>query len=341
MPRPPVTATTPEPATPTPADPSPAPPHTAAAVSANGARPGPSGGLRSSTNPSVFGGEVTLVATVGASAPGRPTGRVTFCDGASAIGEAALDEQATARLSTSGLGAGTHALTARYSGDANFASSVATQAQVVEPAPTMLELASPANPATFGSPVSFVATLRAAGPRPPDGRIAFFAGGATLGAVALDKQGQARVTVPSLEAGTVAVRAEYSGDDDFAPSSAALTQVVRFPSAVALSCRPNPSTFGQPVSVRVEVRSAAPGQATGRVALGRAGTSLGDAVLDESGAAELEGISLPAGQHAVEAHYEGDAFFAPASGGTTQRVERAPTTTTLRSSSGSDGTERD
>jgi hypothetical protein len=77
--------------------------------------------LIASPNPSAFGQSVTFTATVTGS--GTPTGTVTFKDGTKSLGTATLSAgQAT--LSTSGLKKGSHSITATYSGDSNFASSV-------------------------------------------------------------------------------------------------------------------------------------------------------------------------------------------------------------------------
>jgi hypothetical protein len=96
--------------------------------------------LSSSVNPSIFGQTVTFTATVSASAPGggAPSGLVTFCDGGALLGTASLqwgNGVAQATLTTSLLGAGTHAITAVYSGDANFLpGSGSTPLAVLEPA---------------------------------------------------------------------------------------------------------------------------------------------------------------------------------------------------------------
>src|SRR5205807_4703467 len=76
--------------------------------------------LLSSVNPSSFGQTVTFTATVSSSA-GTPTGSVQFKDnGANLGGSNTLNGSGVATLSTSSLTAGTHTITADYSGDANF-----------------------------------------------------------------------------------------------------------------------------------------------------------------------------------------------------------------------------
>jgi hypothetical protein len=85
-------------------------------------------GITAAPNPATYGDDVTLTATV-AGAPGSagaPTGTVTFRDGSTVLGSADLVTVAGSRQATmtvSGLHGGDHALTATYSGDANFAGS--------------------------------------------------------------------------------------------------------------------------------------------------------------------------------------------------------------------------
>jgi hypothetical protein len=73
----------------------------------------------SSSNPVLSENAVTLQATV-ISAVGAPTGTVTFMDGTTTLGTGTLTG-GTATLTTSSLVAGSHSITAVYSGDADFA----------------------------------------------------------------------------------------------------------------------------------------------------------------------------------------------------------------------------
>ena len=77
--------------------------------------------VTSSLNPSVFGQVVTFTANV-TSSGGTPTGSVTFFDYGQLIGSATLSA-GHASFATAALSAGSHALTAVYNGDANFAVS--------------------------------------------------------------------------------------------------------------------------------------------------------------------------------------------------------------------------
>jgi len=87
--------------------------------------------LVSSLNPSHVGRAVTFTATV--VTLGKPTGSVTFKDGGATLGTVALNSTTRkATFPTAKLAAGTHSITATYSGDANFNPSTSnTVAQVV------------------------------------------------------------------------------------------------------------------------------------------------------------------------------------------------------------------
>ena len=71
-------------------------------------------------SPSSNSGELVLTATVTPGTPGAPTGTVNFMDGTTQLGSAALNVSGVASFSTWTLTAGSHHLTASYSGDANF-----------------------------------------------------------------------------------------------------------------------------------------------------------------------------------------------------------------------------
>jgi ELWxxDGT repeat protein len=82
--------------------------------------------VASSSNPAVVAHTVTFTATVQANAPGSgtPTGTVTFKDITTVLGARTLGLGGRATFSISSLTVGTHAITASYGGDNNFAPSV-------------------------------------------------------------------------------------------------------------------------------------------------------------------------------------------------------------------------
>jgi hypothetical protein len=77
----------------------------------------------SSLNPSAAGQSVTFTATVTGT---TPTGTVQFKDGAANLGSPVSLAGGTAAFTTSSLAAGTHSITAVYSGDADDATSTST-----------------------------------------------------------------------------------------------------------------------------------------------------------------------------------------------------------------------
>jgi len=81
--------------------------------------------LTSSLNPSESGQSVTFTATVSGPSGNTtvPTGSVNFLDGSTTLGNTTLYSAGIATFSTVSLSAGSHAITAAYSGDANFTGS--------------------------------------------------------------------------------------------------------------------------------------------------------------------------------------------------------------------------
>ena len=88
--------------------------------------------LTSSLNPSVFGQGVTLTAQVTGSGSLIPTGSVTFTNDTTTLGTIALSSSGSAVLTTAALTAGTHKLSAFYSGDGAFDSSQGLLTQTVQ-----------------------------------------------------------------------------------------------------------------------------------------------------------------------------------------------------------------
>lgn len=84
--------------------------------------------LSASPSPAGFGQTVKLTAPVAVVPPatGKPAGEVTFLDGTTVLGTAAIDRGGKAQLAVSSLSTGTHSLTARYEGNASFLTSTSS-----------------------------------------------------------------------------------------------------------------------------------------------------------------------------------------------------------------------
>ena len=94
--------------------------------------------LGSSAGSTTYGSSVTLTATVRAANPddGAPAGSVDFIDTTTGVDLGTVPvSSGVAQLTTTGLAAGTHAITARYLGDTTFAFSQNTLTEIVIPAP--------------------------------------------------------------------------------------------------------------------------------------------------------------------------------------------------------------
>jgi hypothetical protein len=142
-----------------------------------------------------------------------------------------------------------------------------------------------------------------------------------------------------LAVGAHTLTAIYSGDNDFAGSSArAVTQTVnRAATMLVLVSSVNPSVFGQSVTFTASVHALAPGAGapTGTVTLQDGTTILGSSPIDSSGLATFSSLStLAAGMHALTAVYNGDDRFLPSTtAALTQTVTGVPSPSSPATSS--------
>ena len=128
----------------------------AAATTASVTSDRPQGGVHSQS--------VTFTATVTAVSPGYgiPTGMVTFMDGANPIGTGLLNGTGQARFTTAALTTATHAITAVYTGDGNYAGVTSPPiSQFVGPDGEYITLALSAgtSPSNYGDALTFTATV--------------------------------------------------------------------------------------------------------------------------------------------------------------------------------------
>ncbi|HYF79316.1 MAG TPA: Ig-like domain repeat protein, partial [Symbiobacteriaceae bacterium] len=287
---------------------------------------------------SVYGEWVTFVAWVTPAHTGVPTGSITFMDGDTVLGVEPLDGSAMASFVTADLPVGSHQFKAVYGGDGNFvgaASSVA--AFTVNAASTDVTLVTSPNPTKYGDAVTFTATVtvEAPGTGTPGGEVIFKEGATELGRATL-AGGTASFSTTSLSVGSHSVTAEYAGSTSFAGSAtaAAVTQVVnKGLTTTAIAGLPNPSVYGQTVTLKATVtaNTAGTGTPAGTVKFMSGAAELGQATLNGSGVAELTHVFNLVGTTSVEAVYQGDdSRFAPStSTALSQVVNPAATSTAL------------
>ncbi len=274
--------------------------------------------VTTSGSPSTFGQPVTFTATVSSDA-GTPTGAVTFTIDGVAVAPATLTG-GVASVTTVGLSAGPHTVTAAYSGAGDFLPSAgAAVRQQVNAGSTATVLASSLNPSSFGQPVTFTATVSSAAGT-PTGTVTFTIDG-TPGAPVTLSGGVATFTTAGLSAGSHTVTAAYSGSGNFLESAnAGLGQRVATAATVtAVASSGSPSVAGQSVTFTASVAGGTPGVLVA-FTLDGAAAPFATAPLEASGSVAVSTAAIPAGSHTVTVAYAGDATTSPSSGSVTQSV---------------------
>jgi hypothetical protein len=148
------------------------------------------------------------------------------------LGTAIIAADGRSSFTTRFAAAGSHALSAEYSGDSQFGSSTQTVTETVS-------TSAPARTATstslVGFPhrarrrhrVAFTATVIDTNPaHTPTGTVTFTVGKVVTAQVTLDGNGQATWTDRFASRGRFTIRALFSGDSNFAPSAQSVTERV-------------------------------------------------------------------------------------------------------------------
>lgn len=289
-----------------------------------------------SANPSagVAGQVSTFTATVSATEAGTTTtGTVTFTDGGSLLGEETL-VNGVATLSTSTLATGSHDITAEYSGDTDHATSSADLTFQVFAESTAVEVTADPVSSANGDDVTFTTSVSAPGnSATPTGTVTFREGGTDLAEVDL-VNGVAKFTTDTLDTGVHTITAAYSGDANFGPGQNSVDhRVFDNGSRVSVTITPEPSMFGEDVTISAEVST--PGidaTATGDVTF-RDGTDLLATAALVDGGAIITTTALDAGPHTIRATYSGDGNH-PGGSGTVDHRVLATTSLTLNPPTG-------
>jgi Bacterial Ig-like domain (group 3) len=259
-----------------------------------------------------LGQSITLTVTVSPAPAGSPLGSVSFYSGATLLGTAVVSSSGIAILTTSGLPAGTDAVTGVYSGNPSFAASTSETANVTVIASQTAAVTVAFNPASpvYGQATTITVTETAGG-LAVAGATATVAISAQLYTCATNSSGQCVVTVPGgvLGGGSDSVRVATSAT----PSAAAglftfAVTVGLAPTTLALSSSSTEISAGNPVTLTGTVVSALPGTPTGMVTFYSNGASIGTGIL-AGGVASLPLSTLATGADSISATYAGDANF--------------------------------
>ncbi len=283
---------------------------------------GTTSAVTSSANPAVSGtDDVIFTNRVTAVAPGSgiPTGTVTFKDNGTVLGTGTLDGSGVATYDAGiGLTAGSHPITAEYSGDPNFKGSTNNPAftQTINnggggQAATTNVLTSSGSPALLGTSVTFTCTVSevpAGGI--PTGSVIFKDNGSVLATTNLDVTGAAQYSTTTLTPGGHVITAEYAGDGSNLGStnSPALVQVILATTTNVLTSSQSQAMPGSSVTFIATLTELAPGIGipTGNVIFKDNGTNPVSVALSASGTATNTTAALTPGSHAITAEYVGD-----------------------------------
>jgi hypothetical protein len=284
----------------------------------------------------------TLSVTVApATGDGVPTGTVTVTSAATSVCEISLSSSGTGSctLAATRVAPGLAQLTASYSGDATYSSSVSTAATLtVATEPTTTSLAVSATRATYGAEqrATVVVKVTPAYGGGPNGSVTLKAGSATIAVLSL-KAGTARYAPQPtrLTVGTARLVVTYSGSADFGASRSAAKALVitKAATTTAVTLARTKVTYGDESAARVSVavRPRYSGTPSGSVTV-KAGTITICVIRLRSarGTCSPPAARLSAKSARLIATYSGSADFgASSSTAKTLAVAKARSTTTL------------
>lgn len=278
--------------------------------------------------PIVFGQSSTVTATL-TPASGIPTGTVEFTvDGS--VRPAVTLTGTSASIVLSGLGAGTHTISARYVAIAPHGeSSAAAVTLVVSKAPSTVTLTQ-GGPYLFGQSATVTADVSAAG-GPATGQVSFSVDNNPPTTVSLIA-GKASLTLPGLSATTHTIVATYLESSNALTSTTTASLIIgKVAPLITVESSANPAVFGQPISYTARVTSTA-GLPTGEVEFTVDGTVLPRVTLT-NGAASVVSPALAIKTATVTAHYLGNTSFLDVTGtlAAGQKVDKAATTPSIAS----------
>lgn len=233
-------------------------------------------------------------------------------------------------------------ITATYAGSSNHDGKSASNPFTVDKDATATSVTSP-SAIVHGQGTSFLAhVVSTEGGGQPTGTVQFQVDGSNFGSpVSVDGSGNATsATTSSLSTASHTVTALYGGDGNFKSSASAgvTEQVNKAATTTNLTDSLNPTAHGQAVTFTATVGVVAPGAGapTGAVQFNVDGQPYGTAVPLSGNQATLTIANFHAGNHNVNATYNGDADFASSSAATlTHGVNQASTSVALSTSDAS------
>ena len=251
---------------------------------------------------------------------------MAFTSGATVLGNGTVTS-GVATLTTSSLPSGSDPITAAYSGDSNYNSSVASLTQTVNKMTPTVTVTVPGT-SVFGQSINITASV----PNGPTGTITLTSGGVTLGSGTITaSNGTVTISTAVLPVGPDVITATYSGDANNNTATGTATQTVTKASpAETLSSSVNPSNTNQAVVFTATL----PTNVTGTVTFTNGAANLGTSTVS-NGVATLSISTLPAGVDTVTAAYSGDSNNNTATASIAQTVNKVTPVVTVTTSGAS------
>jgi hypothetical protein len=276
----------------------------------------------STSTPTVgIGGTAKLKAVVKpASGTAKPTGTVTFKEGATTAGTATLalvGTVQTAKLELTTLSTGSHTFVATYNGSTDFTTSTSLSVTITVGKSASTTTASTSTPApTPGSDVKLKAVVKPeSGSAKPTGSVTFKEGTTTLGTVALALVGTTEtaklVITGGLPLGSHTITATYGGSSTFDGSNSTVNVTVAKGSTVsALTITPVSGNPGKS-TIAVEVTAVAPAKGVPSGLVTFVVDTQASQVFSLTGAGKFQfAVTFaPGTTHTVKVTYGGDNLF--------------------------------
>ena len=201
--------------------------------------------------------------------------------------------------------------------------------------PTATVVSSSLNPSIYGQSVTFTSQTTSTVAGTLTGTVVLYDGATPLGPPVTVSGGVTSITVPRLDAVVHSINATYSGDANYAISTSPVLLQTVTPAATttAIAASPNPSAFGQPVTITATVKSPAGAVFTGSVQFNDGATVLGTGAVSATGVATLTSSAMTVGSHSLTAQYLASTDFkASTSTALAHKVVAASTKTSLQAS---------
>jgi Pro-kumamolisin, activation domain/Bacterial Ig-like domain (group 3) len=240
-----------------------------------------------------------------------PTGSIILYDGETVVATLTLGGDGKTNVTPNPLSAGTHSLTAVYSGDSHYAAGTSNILSMPVSQAAVTLSASCWNGTPYGVDATCQIIVGAINVGNVSiGAVTYVLDGGTPVAVPVTG-GSAEFVIPKPLAGSHTIVFSYSGNENYA---AAVSQTVTFvvqkaPTQIQLT----PSSYylaaGTPLTLSVSLTSWSAGAPSGIVTFFDGTTQIGTATI-ASGAASLTTTTLGVGQHNLTASFAGDSNFA-------------------------------